>query len=311
MNDKLTILQGDCRDVLRTLPDESVHCCVTSPPYWQQRDYQAAGQIGLEPTPSEYIEKLVAVFAEVRRVLRTDGVLWINVGDTYAKASGPGWQGKNGQRADRRFTLVRDTVPMREASMCPPENFKPKDLIGVPWRLAFALQEDGWWLRQDIIWSKPAPMPESVADRCTKSHDYLFLLAKSERYYFNQDAIKEPASPDSHARYARGRSENHKYVNGGPGGQTIARTLEHMRKPGVNPKCSEPGSGVKQNSSFSAVVKDLVETRNKRSVWTVNTAGYSEAHFATFPPARKALAIFQFSRCSRFGRRFGIGRIAS
>jgi len=180
-----TIHNGDCLDVLRTLPDESVHCCVTSPPYWGLRDYGHDGQIGLEETPEAYVSRLVEVFREVRRVLRSDGTLWLNLGDSYANGGPSGPQGTSGDRASRSFTAER-----LEAG-CLTHGLKPKDLVGIPWRVAFALQADGWWLRQDIIWHKPNPMPESVRDRCTKAHEYVFLLAKSQRYYYDAEAISE------------------------------------------------------------------------------------------------------------------------
>jgi DNA modification methylase len=163
------------------------------------------------------------------------------------------------------------------------EGCKAKDLIGIPWMLAFALRADGWYLRQEIIWEKPACMPESVGDRPTRSHEQVFLLAKAAKYYYNADAIKEQASADTHARYARGRSDNRKYADGGPGGQTIARSLEHMRKPGVNPKAAANNEGSRQNESFSHAVKDVVEFRNKRSVWRIANEPNTEEHFAAFP----------------------------
>ncbi len=224
---------GDCRKLLRQMAAAGVKAqtCVTSPPYFGLRDYKVRGQIGLEASVWKWLDKMVEVFELVREVLTDDGTLWLNLGDSYASNGGAGWQGKTGQRADRRFTAQRDSVGLRRATRRAPIGIKPKDLMGQPWRVAFALQEAGWYLRQDIVWSKPNPMPESVKDRFCKSHEYVFLLSKSERYYFDQDAVKEPASLDTHARYARGRSDSHKYADGGPGGQTIAKTFEHMRKP--------------------------------------------------------------------------------
>jgi DNA modification methylase len=196
------IIQGDCRDVLKTLPDASVNCCVTSPPYWGLRDYGCDGQLGLERTPEEYVAKMVEVFRDVRRVLRDDGTLWLNLGDSYATGAGNvgerpggGAQGDNWQGA------------MTSPNRMPIHGLKPKDLVGIPWRVAFALQADGWYLRQDIIWHKPNPMPESVQDRCTKAHEYIFLLAKSERYFYDADAIAEPVKMDTVPRYERGRSK--------------------------------------------------------------------------------------------------------
>jgi DNA modification methylase len=253
-----TIHHGDALAVLRTMPDASVHCCVTSPPYYGLRNYGVAGQIGLEPTPEAFVQKLVEVFREVRRVLRDDGTLWLNLGDSYAG-------GKTG-RADhgsgdascklgpKRDGIPGGTVMGPIAQRLVPAGYKPKDLIGIPWRVAFALQADGWYLRSEIIWAKRNCMPESVTDRPTKAHEQVFLLAKRERYFYDAEAIKEP-------------------VTGGA----------HARGDGVNPKCAEPGSGVKQNSSFSAAVNGLVSNRNCRSVWTLGHEATPEAHFATFP----------------------------
>ncbi len=202
----IRLLQGDCRQVLKTLPADSVHCCVTSPPYWGLRSYLPEGhadkhmEIGSEPTVQEWVATMVDVFREVRRVLRPDGTCWVNLGDSYATGAGrvgahPGG-GTDGQRA-------RDCAPSTPLNRMPMAGFKPKDLIGQPWRAAFALQEDGWWLRQEIIWAKKNPMPESIRDRFTKAHEHVFLLTKSERYYFDFDAVQEPASENTHARLSQ------------------------------------------------------------------------------------------------------------
>lgn len=213
------ILIGDCREQLRTLEAGSVQTCITSPPYWGLRDYGVDGQIGLEGSPTAFIAELVDVFREVRRVLRDDGTLWMNLGDTYAGSrSGPDSPGtstlggsrhnqnaaKDGKKAARKLidSHRRDGAPVPRSDVVV-HGLRPKQLIGIPWRVALALQDDGWYLRQDIIWAKPNPMPESIRDRCTKSHEYLFLLAKSERYYFDQDAIREPCSPNTHARMSQ------------------------------------------------------------------------------------------------------------
>jgi DNA modification methylase len=242
------IIIGDCRDVLRTLPDASVHTCVTSPPYFGLRDYNVAGQIGLEASPAEFIATMVEVFREVRRVLRDDGTLWLNLGDTYAAS-------RSYQVSDNKNPAVGSSRHTARAK--PPEGLKSKDLMGIPWRVAFALQDDGWYLRQDIIWHKPNPMPESVRDRCTKAHEYLFLLSKSPRYYFDADAIAESAS-------TAGASEPGKSGN-------------KARKKATDRGC--PQDGVDGNVPWEGV------TRNKRSVWTVPAAPFKEAHFATYPPA--------------------------
>lgn len=262
--------QGDCLEVLRTLPDDSVQCCVTSPPYWGLRDYGCAGQIGLEETLDEFLGRLVAVFDEVRRVLREDGVCWVNMGDSYAGSWGAqGRQGSTGQMADRSVVSARIAAAQKRTRTGSvdrlPSGIKPKDLVGQPWRLAFALQASGWWLRQDIIWHKPNPMPESVTDRCTKAHEYLFLLTKAERYFWNAEAMKEASecfgkdqrSGKDRILYEGKRTEGDKAKNG--------------------------------QQSFVTVN----ETRNRRSVWTIATQPYSEAHFATFPtelPRRCILA---------------------
>lgn len=208
-------MQGDCRSVLKTLPDASVHCVVTSPPYWGLRDYGVDGQIGLEQSVHTWVEEMVAVFREVRRVLRDDGTLWLNLGDSYCSAP-PGTKrpgasesstlhGVNSERY--RGTLDASQGQKRDTSRVP--GLKPKDLIGQPWRVAFALQADGWWLRQDIVWAKANPMPESVRDRCTKAHEYVFLLAKSERYYYDFEAMQEPVSGGAHARLPGNKTHKH------------------------------------------------------------------------------------------------------
>jgi DNA modification methylase len=308
------ILHGNSLEVLKTMPENSVHCVVTSPPYWGLRDYgiepsvwggeancvhewgdeQKArpmparpdhsgselkgkgsqdgaqayaldvsqgshcqlcgawrGCFGLEPTPEMYVEHAVWIFRQVRRVLRPEGTLWLNLGDSYTS----GGRSTHGTRIGYK---QETNVGCLTVSDCRPElppGLKPKDLVGIPWRVAFALQADGWWLRQDIIWSKANPMPESVRDRCSKSHEYVFLMTKSERYFYDYAAVMEDTTGNAH-----GRGD------------------------GVNPKCAEPGSGIKQNTSFSAAVAGLVSKRNRRSVWSIATKPFPEAHFATFPP---------------------------
>lgn len=253
------------------------------------------GELGLEPTPELYVAHIVEIFREVRRVLKDDGTLWLNLGDCYATGAGkvgsePGggpqgarWKGFRGDHAiDKKRNGASIPIgPGTQPNRMPILGLKPKDLVGIPWRVAFALQADGWYLRSEIIWHKPNPMPESVTDRPTKAHEYLFLLTKRARYFYDAEAIEEPASADTHARYARGRSDNHKYADGGPGRQTIA-----TNKPGslFARKLAAPGSGIKNNSSFDAAMAVMPETRNKRSVWIVTTRPFKGAHFATFPP---------------------------
>lgn len=239
---------GDCIEVMRTLPDGCVQCVVTSPPYWGLRSYLSddhddkSMELGSEATPAEYLENMVAVFAEVKRVLRDDGTLWLNMGDSYAGApsgsfdSGNRGKGQEGGefRANKAFNTAIGSL-------------KPKDLCGMPWRLAFALQADGWYLRSDIIWHKPNPMPESCTDRPTKSHEYVFLLTKRPRYYFDAEAVKEAA------------------------------TCDRVRGPAEHP-CPDT------NGNSGLARRDSGGTRNIRSVWTIPTAPYPKAHFATYPP---------------------------
>ena len=240
------IIQGDCLKVLPTLPAESVHCCVTSPPYLGLRDYGCEGQIGLESTPDAYVSKMVDVFLEVRRVLRDDGTLWLNLGDSYFN-SRPGSGGKCVlPRAGKSMTEGRYHDAKRDFTGT---GIKPKDLIGIPWRVAFALQADGWYLRQDIIWHKPNPMPESVRDRCTKAHEYLFLLSKSARYFYDADAVKESTGK-----------------GGGRPRQFGATKQEGTLRQDIGNTFIDNGA------------------RNRRSVWTVSTKPYSGAHFAVYPP---------------------------
>jgi DNA modification methylase len=228
----ITIHSGDCVDSMSQMPGQSIQCCVTSPPYFGLRDYGHDSQIGLEETPQAFIARLVDVFDEVHRVLRDDGTLWLNIGDSYATTQGA------------------------------PAGVKTKELIGIPWRLAFALQDAGWYLRQDIIWHKPNPMPESVKDRCTKAHEYLFLLTKKPRYFFDHEAIKEPADPKNH-------------------------------RPSAGIRATAPGSS--PHGGPASGDRSYV-TRNKRDVWTVAPKPYKGAHFAVFPEALVEPCILAGSR---------------
>lgn len=252
------IINGECLEILKGLESESINCCVTSPPYYGLRDYGVDGQIGLEDTPQEYLDKLVNVFGEVKRVLRNDGTLWINIGDSYV---GTGGNRKNAEN-NKIFNHLQQNNPKdgRYEKICRmmQEGLKPKDLIGIPWMLAFALREDGWYLRQDIIWHKTNPMPESVTDRCTKSHEYIFLLSKSAKYYFSHEEIKEPCV---------GREGNNKTFRGG-GAYTNNRSFNNS------------SSGEK--TSIGNMPNEL-GLRNKRDVWSIGTKGYKGAHFATYP----------------------------
>jgi DNA modification methylase len=278
------ILQGNSLDVLRSLPDESVHCCVTSPPYWGLRDYGVAGQLGLEKTPEEYVSAMVAVFAEVRRVLRADGTAWVNLGDSYA-ATGKSGGGSQGARWEMAGA---DHVGPRGGKWRPaPEGLKPKDLVGIPWMVAFALRADGWYLRSDIIWSKPNPMPESVTDRPTKAHEYIFLLSKSERYAYDSDAIRERFATDPKENYpARA------HITGrGDQGAAAARGNDRGKSGGFPPKSHKGSSFDRGKTAVHQLERASDEPRqdsplgrNKRTVWTVSTCPTPEAHFATYPP---------------------------
>jgi DNA modification methylase len=230
------ILTGDALTVLRTLPDASVNCCVTSPPYYGLRDYGMEGQIGLEETPDAYVAKMVCVLSEVRRVLRDDGTLWLNIGDSYASHGKYQVSGSGNSFHD---------FGISNAGTCP-SNVKAKDLIGIPWLLAFALRADGWYLRKDIIWHKPNPMPESVRDRPTSAHEYLFLLAKSSVYHYDADAIAEKASGNKFS--------------------------------------GSPSYAPDDRNDAGRTDKTQVETKNRRSVWTISSLPFSEAHFATMAP---------------------------
>lgn len=262
------LIVGDCRRVLSTLTNASVDCCITSPPYFGLRDYGHEGQIGLEQTPDEYVQQMVAVFSEVRRVLRDDGTLWLNLGDSYARTGG--WSSNNGLDNCARGESKRAKSNMQRGrnGQKRPVGLKEKDLVGIPWRVAFALQADGWYLRQDIIWHKPNPMPESATDRCTKAHEYIFLLSKSPRYHYDAEAIAEPAADPDGFRYEGGyrdmmqHNEKEGRLMAGGG------TAQHSR--------TETGSVPHFASGFG-------DKRNKRSVWTVTTKPFREAHFATFP----------------------------
>jgi DNA modification methylase len=247
------LLYGDVIAQLSALKEKSVQCVVTSPPYWGLRDYGIAGQIGLEPTPEAYVARLVEVFRAVRRVLRDDGTLWLNLGDSYATGTTsdrkPTQRGKHGYWEN---PAVNKRIDGRKIGL------KPKDLVGIPWRVAFALQADGWWLRSDIIWAKPNPMPESVTDRPTKAHEYVFLMTKSARYFFDADAVAEPAT------YA---------------GKVVTLGEKSLSKG----QAAAIGSVPTGNGKLTAVT--VKEARNVRSVWSIATEAFPEAHFATFPEA--------------------------
>lgn len=300
------ILQGDVLEQLATLADDSVHCVVTSPPYWGLRDYGVDGQLGLEPTPEEYIDKMVAVFREVRRVLRKDGTLWLNMGDSYARQAGDDSK-KETDSGMKTGRTGRSSQLFKSGNNTAPAGLKPKDLIGMPWRLALALQADGWWLRCDIIWAKPNPMPESVTDRPTKAHEYVFLLTRSQRYFYDQEAVREPVTGNAHARSVAAsqypsstiRDDNRRRNDKVPkqdqlGDPRYTGFNERWRKTqraGVTPKSAPAGSGIKSNESFNGVLTQLVHRRNLRDVWTIPTQPYPKAHFAIYPEKLAKLCI--------------------
>ncbi len=254
------LLQGDCTKVLATLPAASVQCCVTSPPSWGLRDYGAGGQLKLEETTEAYISNMVLVFREVWRVLRDDGTLWLNLGDSYSGVAGNARGEGAGDGQERVKSMGFGAFPKRKDLE---GGLKHKDLAGIPWRVAFALQADGWYLRQDIIWHKPNPMPESVTDRCTKAHEYIFLLTKAGKYFYDSEAVKERGvmvAGDSAGSTQRDTQETHG-LGGGNSGINLAKQK-------LATELQEKG----------------YSTRNKRSVWTVTTKPFKGAHFATFPP---------------------------
>jgi DNA modification methylase len=245
----INIKIGDCRHVLKELPSNHFYTCVTSPPYWGLRDYGNDGQLGLEETPQEYVDNLVKVFKEVKRVLRDDGTVWLNLGDSYNTTQAGNKTWGDGVGANKHYQM--GVIPKKRKVE---KKLKPKDLVGIPWRVAFALQEDGWYLRQDIIWHKPNPMPESVKDRCTKAHEYIFLLSKSKNYYFDNESIRESIK-ESNKGFISARART---ASGALGG----KNQHNMEK-----------------REYSEI-----KGANKRSVWTVTTKPYKEAHFATYPP---------------------------
>jgi DNA modification methylase len=328
------VVCGNCLETIKEIPDNSVNCCVTSPPYWGLRDYgtgkwiggdpncshkrdnkwspnstintnkelavcdaiykdvcpkcgaiRVDTQMGLEKTPEEYVAKLVTLFREVRRVLKKDGTLWLNLGDSYV--SGKSRYSSNVQTISGGKDRGEPTDSNKPDLYYHP-TLKDKDLCGIPWLVAFALQEDGWYLRQDIIWHKPNPMPESVTDRCTKAHEYIFLLSKSSKYYFDNEAIEEPIQDGTALRMLRGVSDTHKNVNGAPGQtpHTMNQPRPNIRK-AFTDKMGGAGTGFVGHSGYRRSDGSYIvsPTRNKRSVWTVNTKPFVEAHFATFPEA--------------------------
>lgn len=315
---------GDCRQLMRQMSAAGikVNCIVTSPPYWGLRDYGVSGQYGTERTYQRHVARMRGVFRQCRSLLERDGVLWLNYGDSYYTPRPHGGHGasskingRNQHEFARAARMKKGLSTADGANRRRQVGLKEKDMVGMPWRIAFALQSDGWYLRSDVIWHKPNPMPESMRDRPTKSHEYLFLMSKSKRYYYDWEAISEPCSPDTHARAARGRSKAHKNADGGPGDQTIAKgdphggrvptgwdtsAGEHRNKVGryKGDKTKQDGTGNRRTTGFNdryfggpksvhmgeAIQADHIPTvRNARTVWSLVTEGFPGAHFATFP----------------------------
>jgi len=269
---------GDALETLRQLPEESMNCIVSSPPYYGLRNYCVDGQIGLEPTPEQYIQRLTEVFMECMRVLKKDGTMWIVIGDSYA-GSGRGKGDINKKGIQQKASYVGE--------FCKPyhlDGYKGKDLMGIPWALAFALRAGGWYLRQDIIWHKPNPMPESIRDRCTKAHEYVFLFSKSAKYYFDHNAILEPAKYDGRKKMTHEGSA--KYLNDAAGitTQNVSKGGRERWPNKLRGYVSKDGGTGFPDQHHGSNIPTL-PARNKRSVWTVATKGYKGAHFATFPPA--------------------------
>jgi DNA modification methylase len=270
----MKLICGDNRQTLKTLPDQSVQCIVTSPPYYGLRDYGNDNQIGLESTPELYVAELVAVFRECKRVLKDDGTLWCNLGDSY-------WANRsvNGQSYDD------NEVERKRAGGKSHQTIKPKDLIGIPWMVAFALRADGWYLRSDIIWHKPNPMPESVTDRPTKSHEYMFLLTKSSKYYYDYEAVLEPATgydgrKDTMMKGSKKYADGSHLANGNANSLSV-KGRERWRYKNLQEDGQQPNSMHLKRLQGEEYMSPV---RNKRDVWTVNTKPYKGAHFATFPP---------------------------
>jgi DNA modification methylase len=290
----VSILNGDCRDVLATLDAESVQVCVTSPPYFGLRDYGVAGQIGVEKQWPDYVAELVAVFRAVRRVLREDGTLWLNLGDSYATGGGSVGTAPGGGKQGESWKMRGMMTP---ANRMPQPGLKPKDLMMIPARVAIALQDDGWYLRSDIVWQKPNPMPESVTDRPTKSHEYLFLLAKSERYYYDADAIREPLAPASVERLTQPTLAQQEGSHRVPGKTNGAMKAVPPRKSGNKArKFGDERDRPDSHLGASVPWEDDGTGRNRRSVWTIATQPFKGAHFATFPPALIEPCILAGSR---------------
>lgn len=294
------IFNMDCRTALDFFVEpNSVQMCVTSPPYFGLRDYGVEGQLGLEPTPDEYIANMVEVFRSVRNVLKDDGTLWLNIGDSYASGGSAGQSGKstlkgNGHGCGKQLSPYLQEQNSIAVARKPAPGYKPKDLIGIPWMLAFALRSDGWYLRQEIIWHKPNPMPESVTDRCTKSHESIFLLAKSAKYFIDPAGMKEPAVKGAAGSdFHTGKTGEHQQ---GRASTTPRSKRDSFKRDESKREQPIPGQSVGTHRPDRDESEWNTETRNRRSVWTVATRPYKGAHFAVFPPALIEPCILAGSR---------------
>ena len=288
----LSLYHGNNIDVLKQMESESVDCVVTSPPYWGLRDYGTSEQLGLEPTPEEYVANMVKVFQEIHRVLKPSGTVWLNLGDSYAGSNSDKYSAPNKNTLSAKMGQTYGGI--EKSIKAKVTGLKPKDLIGIPWRVAFALQADGWYLRSDIIWQKPNPMPESVKDRPTKSHEYIFLLTKSRKYYYDADAIKEPTV--SQDKYKRDRDNpNHKF-NNTPGRTKMSglkdnkythknkRDVWNIKEKNITGNMSDRGvTRTTEGLNMKSNAEKTGEYKNKRDVWSISTKPYKEAHFAVFP----------------------------
>jgi DNA modification methylase len=301
MSDRLTILTGDARGRLLELPESSIQCCVTSPPYWNLRDYGIKGQIGAEQTPEDYVANLVVVFREVRRVLKPDGVLWCNIGDTYAGGGngGGGSFAKDGIRAAQNGTDKK--VAHRKGARGCGNGRKPKDLIGIPWMVAFALRSDGWWLRDDVVWNKPNPMPDSCKDRCTRAHEFVFQLTKSARYYFDAAAIREPAKESTIKEVLEGYNGTAQKDFIGNGVQDASATKKRVTA-SLRKRLDKQRGHSRRHAGFNARWDALTKEEqqaigsNKKDVWTIAPTNYKGAHFAVMPTALAKLCILAGSK---------------
>lgn len=278
----ITLYQGDCRDVLRTLPEKSVNCCVTSPPYFGLRDYGVAGQIGLEPTPAEYVANMISVFREVRRVLRDDGTVFLNLGDSYASALACSRRNKVGNGSPDADTKRPDRLS---------GDLKEKDLIGIPWAVAFALRADGWYLRADNVWGKPNGMPESVRDRTTRAHEYVFHLSKSERYYYDAEAVRTPPAPSTETRLAQDIESQLGSVRANGGAKTNGTMKAVGRMTDKQRGHSRRHAGFNERWDQMERDEQVASGANLRSVWWISPAQFAKAHFAVMPPKLATICI--------------------